>query len=128
MNLGLFNKLLNNVKESNLIENFIKELSNYLEKESRKGSNNMENIEEQFNINDLREEDCLYQVVGISANGVYLQNMKNNKVFEETDIPKELLDKLGNDYILRYKNGEYIFEEQLTDDFFNDLIDIKEFI
>ena len=43
-------------------------------------------------------------------------------------IPKELLDKIGNDYILRYKNGEYIFEEELTDDFFSGLVDIEEII
>ena len=75
---------------------------------------------------NLREEDALYQVVGRSLNGIYLQNTKNNKVFEETNISKELLDKLGNDYILRYKNGEYIFEKELTDDFFNSLVDISE--
>ena len=53
--------------------------------------------------------------------------MSTNKVFEETNISQDLKNKIGNDYILRYKNGEYIFEEKLTDDFMNGLIDIKEY-
>ena len=67
--------------------------------------------------NENKQENCLYQVVDRSLNGVFLQNLFNNKVFEETEIPKELLDKLGNDYILRYRDGEYVFDEELTDKF-----------
>lgn len=74
-------------------------------------------IHNHSNENELKQENCLYQVVDRSLNGVYLQNINSNKVFEETDLPKELLDKIGNDYILRYKDGEYIFEEELTDKF-----------
>ena len=122
MNLNLFNDKANNLKENNIIENFIKELSNYLKNAEGRVKNNMSNQTQ----DNLREEDALYQVVGRSLNGIYLQNTKNNKVFEETNISKELLDKLGNDYILRYKNGEYIFEKELTDDFFNSLVDISE--
>ena len=120
MNLDLFNGLTNTTKENTFIENFMKELSDYLANQMKGKDNKL-----QENIN-LKEENCLYQVVDRSKDGVYLQNLKNNKVFEETDLPKELLDKISNDYILRYKNGKYIFEEQLTDDFFNDLIDINE--
>lgn len=65
----------------------------------------------------LKQEDCLYQVVDRSINGVFLQNLKDNKVYEEKDMSPELLSKIGNDYILRYKEGEYIFEEELTDKF-----------
>ena len=64
---------------------------------------------------NFKQEDCLYQVVDRSLNGVYLQNLNNNKVFEEKELSKELLDKIGNDYILRYINGEYFFEEELTE-------------
>lgn len=65
----------------------------------------------------LKQEDCYYQVVDRSLNGVFLQNLNNNKVYEEQSIPHDLLDKLGNDYIIRYKEGKYIFEEELTDQF-----------
>lgn len=123
MNLEIFNNLINATKDNDIVQNFIKELSNFLQNETEGKDNNMLQ-EKKPNTNDLKQEDCLYQVVDRSKNGVYLQNLSNNKVFEETSIPKELLDKIGNDYILRYKDGEYIFEEELTDDFFNGLIDI----
>ena len=66
---------------------------------------------------DNRQETCLYQVVDRSLNGVFLQNLYDNTVYEETEIPKELLDKLGNDYILKYIDGEFVFDEELTDKF-----------
>ena len=113
MKLEIINNLLNNTKDNNFIQNFMKELSDYLVKENNKLK------EKDSNANDLIEENQLYQVVDRSLNGVYLQNMKNNKVFEETNMPKDILEKIGNDYILRYKNGEYIFEEELTDEFFD---------
>lgn len=65
----------------------------------------------------LKQDNCLYQVIDRSINGVYLQSLSNNKIFEETHLPQELLEKIGNDYILRYKDGKYIFEEELTDEF-----------
>ena len=72
----------------------------------------------------LKEEGCLYQVVDRSRKGIYLQNKNSNKVFEETDIPKEILDKISNDYILRYTGEKYVVEEELTEEFFNNLEDI----
>ncbi len=77
--------------------------------------------------NNLREEDVLYQVIDKGENGVYLQNTKNNVIFEEEDMPKEQQNELESDFILRYKNGEYIFEEELTDDFFNSLVSKREY-
>ena len=53
-----------------------------------------------------------------SSKGVFLQNKDNNVIFEETNLSEELMDKISNDYILSYKNGEYVYEEELTDDFF----------
>ena len=41
MKLEIFNKLANEVKESNLVENFIQELSKYLENAKEKGEQNM---------------------------------------------------------------------------------------
>ena len=50
-----------------------------------------------------------------SNKGVFLKKINNTKIFEETNISKEVKDKIGNDAILRYKNGKYIYEEDLTD-------------
>lgn len=115
MKLDIFNNLLNNTKENNIVQNFIKELTNHLKNEN--------SVEE----NNLKEENCLYQVVEMDIDGVYLQNTKNNCVSKETDIPQELLDKIGNDSVLRYKQGKYIYEEQLTQKFLDNLVDIKEY-
>ncbi len=125
MKLEIFNNLINNAKDNKFVQNFMKELSDYLENLNN-GEKDTKGIINDSN-NKYREEDCLYQVVELTKNGVYLQNTNNNKVFKETNMPKELMDKIGNDYILRYKNGEYFYEEQLTDKFFNKLVDINEY-
>lgn len=124
MNLDLFNNLVNNVKENNIVQSFIKELSNYLEKQNSKLLN------EEYNRKDngtLKQENCLYQVVEMDIDGVYLQNVENNSVSKEMDISKEILNKLGNDSVLRFKDGKYIYEEELTKKFYDSLIDIKEY-
>ena len=128
MSLDLINDIVNKIKESDFVNNFMEELSNHLTNVKEKGENQMSNENNNLNeLNEFRKENELYQVVDLSSKGVYLQNMSTNKVFEETNIPQDLKNKIGNDYILRYKNGEYIFEEKLTDDFMNGLIDIQEY-
>ena len=128
MSLDLINDIVNKIKESDFVNNFMEELSNHLANVKEKGENQMSNeITNSKELNEFRKENELYQVVDFSSGGVYLQNMSTNKVFEETNIPQELKNQIGNDYILRYKNGEYIFEEKLTDDFMNGLIDIQEY-
>ena len=122
MNLDMFNDLINKVKENDLVQNFITELSNHLEK-----NDNKQDDKNEKQLDMYREENCLYQVVDFSANGVYLQNTRNNKTFEETNLPQELKDKIGTDYILRYKNGEYIYEEKMTEEFMNSMIGIQEY-
>ena len=98
--------------DNNITESLITQLEDY----AKEIANSQNNI-----LNQNRKENALYQVVDHSLNGVYLQNVENKVIFEETNIPKELKEKLGNDYILRYKNGEYVFEEELTEEFFKNL-------
>ena len=126
MSLDLINDIVNKVKESEFVNKFMEELSNHLENIKEKGENQVSNNVNSKELSDLKKENELYQVVDFSSNGVYLQNMSTNKIFEETDISQDLKNKIGNDYILRYKNGEYIFEEKLTDDFMNGMIDIQD--
>lgn len=141
MKLDIFNKLANDIKENNLVENFIQELSKYIENSKEKEqvntisndeiNNNNEvekeiSLEQQENLEQNREENCLYQVVDFSAKGVFLLNKNTNKIFEETEISEELKRQLQNDSILRYKNGEYVYEEELTEEFFNNLEDIDQ--
>lgn len=116
MNLDLINNLFSNVKNNQFVKGFMKELSEVLQKPNK-------NIEQ----NNLKQEGVLYQVVEIDVNGAYLYNTNNNIISKETDIPEEFLDKIGNDTVLRYKNGKYIIEEELTQKFMDSLVDIKEY-
>ncbi len=111
MNLELFNNLLNNVKENNTVQNLIKELSNYLERTNNELCNEKHN---KTLCSTLKQENCLYQVVEMDVDGAYLKNIDNNRVSKETDISKEVLNKIGNDSVLRFKDGKYIYEEELT--------------
>ena len=135
MKLDIFNKLANDIKENNLVENFIQELSKQIENSKEKEQMNTINndeindnneVEKESSLEQNREENCLYQVVDFSAKGVYLLNKNNNKIFEETEISEELKNQIQNDSILRYKNGEYVYEEELTEEFFNNLEDIDQ--
>ena len=132
MNLDFLKDLENSIKNID-VQEFVDELSNYLENFKEKVDNKLSNqnqIEEKHIDNELsnfREENCLYQVIDRSSNGIYLQNTNNNIVFEEINIPQEIKDEIENDYILRYKNGTYIIEQELTDKFFDSLVDINEY-
>lgn len=120
MNLDLLNNLVNSIKENNVVQSFIKELSNYLEKENNNERNRKDD-------NNLKQENCIYQVVEMDVDGAYLQNTENNCISKETDISREILNKIGNDSVLRFKDGSYIYEEELTKEFYDSLIDIKEY-
>ena len=63
----------------------------------------------------------------MDVDGAYLQNTNNNCVSKETDISKEVLNKIGEDSVLRYRDGEYIYEDELTQKFFDNLVGIKEY-
>ena len=98
---------LNNSKQINYIKDFAKELIDFLD-------------------NNLKNEETVYQVVDIVEDGAYLQNTKDNKIVKKS-ISKEILKKIGNDTVLRYKNGKYIIDEKLTQKFLDSLIDVKEY-
>ncbi len=119
MNLDLLNNSLNNSKDNNLISKFIRELSEFLKKENNAKINQL---------NSLKQENCLYQVVEMGINCVYLENLENCRVFKENDIPKDILEKISNDTVLKYKDGKYVIEEEITQRFFDSLVGIKEYV
>ena len=127
MNLDFFNDVFNKVKESDFAQKFTEELSNYLEKVNEEGRGQLEVQENNKNLDTYREENALYQVVDFSSKGVFLQNTNTGVTFEETDISQDILDKIGNDYILRYTDGKYVVEQELTEDFMNSMVGIQEY-
>ena len=104
MSLDLFNNLINCLKENDFVQNFLNELTEAFKNDNL--NNNKDNI--------LKQENTLYQVVDIFSNGAYLQNTETNKVAKETDISKDVLDKIKNDSVLRFKDGQYVYEKELT--------------
>ena len=127
LNLNLVNELMKKGMQNNIVQSFIKELSNYLENINEKGENGLDKQDINNNLEKYRKEDRLYQVVDMSTNGVILQDTKNNVTFEETEISEDIKDEIQNDYILKYKNGEYVIEDEMTEDFFDSLVGIKEY-
>ena len=129
MNIDFFKDLENRFQGTEVrkfADNFIEELSEHLEDFLEKVDIRRENKNNQkTTLDNFREEGALYQVVDLSSKGAFLQNMKTNVILEETNIPENLKNVISNDYILRYKDGTYIWEEELTDKFYEGLTDIK---
>ena len=129
MNIDFFKELENSFRGTEVREfadNFINELTEHLEDFFEKVDARREKTNNQEEkLDNFREEGGLYQVVDLSSKGAFLQNMKTNVILEETNIPEDLKNVISNDYILRYKDGTYIWEEELTDKFYEGLTDIK---
>lgn len=89
---------------------FINELSNYLDVQK----------------NNIVIEDGIYQIIEFTGDSMYLQNVDTNITFEEKNIPEEIKENIGNDYILNCKNGKYSINQELTDKFLNSLVGVKE--
>lgn len=106
MNLDFFNDLKNNI-EKNSTKKFMNELSDFL--------------------NKSEIEEGLYQVVDFGNNSVFLKNTETNKIFEEKNLPEEIKNKISNDYVLKYENGEYSMEQALTDKFMESMVSIRDF-
>jgi hypothetical protein len=119
LQLDFFNNLLDNIRENNVVKNFTNELSDYLEKLNRKTSHKKDN--------GLKQEGCIYQVIDMGIDGAFLQNVSNNKITYETDISKGVLNQIGNDTVLKYEKNKYIIEDELTQEFLDNLVEIKEY-
>lgn len=87
--------------------------SKFLEKATECAKNLLEKQEK--NVAQYREEDCLYYVIDSDLEVVHLKNLNNNKIFEETNLPDDIKKVVFKDCILRYKNGKYSWDKELTD-------------
>ena len=61
MKLDIFNNLANDIKENNLVENFIQELSKYIENSKEKEQMNTISNDEINNNNEVEKESSLEQ-------------------------------------------------------------------
>ena len=68
MKLDIFNKLANDIKENNLVENIIQKLSKYIENSKEKEQMNTINNDENNNNNEVEKESSLEQQENIEQN------------------------------------------------------------
>ena len=115
MNLDFFREIKNNLENSE-VKDFLNELSDY-----------MNNLKEKIFKQKNDREEGLYYVLDGNPNKVYLTKFNSKKVFEATDLPEEIKNAVSEGFILRYKNGEYIIDEELTEKNFEGLLNIDEY-
>lgn len=72
-------------------------------------------------LESYRKEGGIYQVIDNDKVCITLLDKETEKVFGEVKFSEELFNLLATDYIVRFENGEYIYDEKLTDEFFNSL-------
>ena len=148
MNLDLVNDLFNNLKENKLVQNFIKELSNYFEKNS-KNNLNCENkgipiIEEilfknnfttanqnsiRWNLNDViskyeqknSNNDAIYFIKDETNNSYNVLKAENGKI-EETEInKKDMPSEVKINDVLKIKNNKYVIDDISTKELQEDI-------
>ena len=115
MKLDFF-KELKNCLRNNEIKEFMQELTDYMQDLKEKNSKPK----------DIRE-DGLYYVLDGNPDKVYLTKFDSKKVFEANDLPKEIKKAVSEGFVLRYKNGEYTVDEELTEKNFEGLLNIDEY-
>ena len=141
MNLDIINDLFNNLKENKFVQNFIKELSNYFEK-NNKNNLNFENkgipiIEEilsknnfttanqnsiRWNLNDViskyeqkhSSNDALYFIKEENSNSYNVLKAENGKI-EETEInKKDMPSEVKINDVLKIKDNKYVIDNIST--------------
>lgn len=146
MNLNLFNNLNNSIKENETIQNFIKELQEFLEKTTIKDNSSkieeigiLEKIQSERNAsianknrmniimddvlmqyaNNTLDNGNLYFVAGKSSkieNTYIVYKYENGKDSIINVSAKELPQNAGINSVLRVKRGQYVFDEKTTND------------
>ena len=106
----------NNLSNNNEIKEFMQELSDY-----------MNNLKEKITKPKEIRKEGLYYVLNANPDKIYLTKFNSKKVFEEADLPKEIKNTVSEGFILRYRNGEYTVDEELTEKNFEGLLNIDEY-
>lgn len=144
MNLDFFNNLANNLKENKIIQNFMEELGEYLEKNIETNKEELgilEQIQSQRNTsiasrntmknersqiltqyaNQTLEKGEMYFIVSKKQDNYTVYQYENNKEnilqLNQKEIPKEA----GVNSVLRVQNGKYILDRQDTQNVINEI-------
>ena len=142
MNLNLINDLYNNIKENKSVQNFIKELSDYLEKNIKNNSNNKSNeipiIEDilsknnfttgnknavKWNLKDVISKyaeknlsnDVIYFVKSNKNENTYTVLKAENSKIEELEInKKDIPSNVKINDVLKVKDNNYVIDSIST--------------
>lgn len=124
MNLDFFTNLVNDVKSHSFTSQFIDELNKYLN--NIKGDIAENQMMPKNDIEKHRKEDNLYIVVEKGLNSAYLQDVNTDMIFEETLFSDDLFNLLHNDVVVRFKDGGYIYENDITSKWMDSFISTEE--
>ena len=117
---------LNNTKEKER-KAFADELMQTLKEVSYK----LDKLED-FNLDTIaqkyREEGAIYYVMDRNPEKVYLTKSGVNKVFIENKFPNDLRNQISEGMIVRYKNGTYEIDRELTEKNFEGLLDFDNYM
>ncbi len=136
MNLDIVNDLFNNLKENKFVQNFMKELSNYLEKNSTNNNNLISKYKDEMLIEranilqnyalETKDKGEMYYIYDINTNEKNTYNLcvckpsKSNEVITKKieDLPEgaslgSVLRKQGEDFILE-KEDTKVIENQIN--------------
>jgi hypothetical protein len=99
--------------------------TNAISKKLKEASKEIVNLQENH-MKQYRTENDLYVVVEKCLNSAYLQNINTNIVFEETSFSDDVFNLLHNDVVVSFKDGKYVYEDEITRDWMNSFISIDE--
>lgn len=99
--------------------------TNAISKKLQEAANEIVNLQENH-MKQYRTENDLYVVVEKCLNSAYLQNINTNIVFEETSFSDDVFNLLHNDVVVSFKDGKYVYEDEITREWMNSFISIDE--
>ena len=99
--------------------------TNAISKKLQEATKEIVNLQENH-MKQYRTENDLYVVVEKCLNSAYLQNINTNIVFEETYFSDDVFNLLHNDIVVSFKDGKYVYEDEITRDWMNSFISIDE--
>lgn len=115
--------ILETLNEEKLCEeslDFLKEVLGDLEKVNDKIKGRLEN-------KSLFKENDLYYVYSYMPEKVFVTKQGEKHIEILKDLPEELLKNLAEGFILRYKNGKFIIDEELTEKSMNFELDFDNY-
>lgn len=87
-----------------------------------------EKIKSRLKNGEIYKENELYYVYSYSPEKIYITRQGSKNVELLKNYPKELSENLAEGFILRYKNGKFIIDEELTEKSMNFELDFDNYI